>query len=87
MDVQKPRIRHLRGGRGWEIEYPCPAYDQAWSLKEAHRLAFEHVRCCECLSPLRRELLRKSSDGFRILDSLLEKWIEELQTIPVLPSR
>jgi hypothetical protein len=89
--AQKPKVFYRRGVTGnadwWVHCRECHRAACYPDLELAYSTAAEHVRTCECLSELRMELLRKSSDGFRILDSLLEKWIEELQTIPISPSR
>lgn len=89
MGLQKPRVYKSKGSPFWYAGCPsCNELSYPFDTQEfAYEIAERHVRDCECLAPLRRELLLKSSDSYRVLDSLLEQWIEELKTIPVLPSR
>lgn len=89
MGLAKPRVYKPKGSPFWVADCPsCTGESYPFDTQElAYEIAERHVRDCECLAPLRRELLLKSSDSYRVLDSLLEQWIRELRTIPVLPSR
>lgn len=87
MGSAKPRVYRPKGSAFWYAHCPWCCRGYPFDTQEfAYEIAERHVRDCEWLAPLRRELLLKSSDSYRVLDSLLEQWIRELRTIPVLPS-